>query len=68
MSDDKYKDALMTLIEDLAESGLAKEADQGADGYGPVATALIVLGYSFDEANIMIWDSLDDLGSNEELD
>jgi len=50
-----YKIELQTLVDALIESDAAREIDAGCDGFGPVANALIALGKTYEEANLLVW-------------
>jgi len=62
-----YKKELEYLIESILEGEAATDIDAGCNGFGPVAYAMVALGYTRDEANLRIWGTLDDIGSDEEL-
>lgn len=53
--EDKYKQALQDLVDAIIESGTASDIEEGLNGNGPVATAMMVLGKTFAEANEAIW-------------
>ncbi len=55
MTEEKYKEALQALVDAILECGAATDIDAGCGGYGPMATALQVLGKTDDEANKLIW-------------
>lgn len=47
--------ALLDIITACIDSEAAKEIDAGCNGEGPVATAMILMGKTFEGANQEIW-------------